>query len=467
MGGIAMRIAAPARRFSRVFHFVPVAFLIGVVTLGSRPSHAQSSGPSVAEMKLGGLLFADKTLSNPQGMSCQTCHNPQTGFTYPISDVNEFLGPVPGTVPGRFGNRKPPTISYATYLPAGVPHFDKVRQAYVGGFFWDGRVPNLASQAQMPFQNPNEMNNLVHNTGSPAMVVAAVRSGKNAELFKQVFGQDVFTLSNAKVFGYITQAIAAFETSKDVSPFTSKYDAYLLGKVELSTEELDGLRLFTGSYTGRPGGKKYTKNAQCATCHTVQADAKTGPDLFTSSCYMNIGVPKNVNNPYYSETNQVSNPAGYNPFGADFIDYGLGDYLYPLHGLPIGDPAGPDRYEIDGTFKAPTMRNVDKRPVPDFVKCYMHNGVFKSLKDVVHFYNTRNLTTKGEVIDYTKANPFAGLVGKPIWAEPELISTITLVNAPGLKNSPTSSVGRLGLSPTDEAHIVLFLQTLTDGYFKR
>lgn len=45
--------------------------------------------------------------------------------------------------------------------------------------------------------------------------------------------------------------------------------------------------------------------------------------------------------------------------------------------------------QFDGKFRVPTLRNVDKRPRPDFVKAYMHNGYLKSLKEVVHFYNTR------------------------------------------------------------------------------
>ena len=59
-------------------------------------------------------------------------------------------------------------------------------------------------------------------------------------------------------------------------------------------------------------------------------------------------------------------------------------------------------------------------PSSDFIKCYGHNGFFKSLPQIVHFYNTRNLTTvPGEVINFTKANPYANLKGKPLWPPPE------------------------------------------------
>src|SRR5262249_976520 len=156
----------------------------------------------------------------------------------------------------------------------------------------------------------------------------------------------------------------------------------------------NGLRLFTGSTTGRPGGPPAAKNAQCSVCHTVQRPgAGAGPDLFTASTYANTGVPKNPNNPYYKETNAPANPLGSTPLGAKYIDYGLGDFLYPKAGLPAGNTGTGssgtgDFMKINGLFKTSTLRNVDKRPNSSFVKCYTHNGVFKSLRQVVHFYNT-------------------------------------------------------------------------------
>jgi cytochrome c peroxidase len=44
-----------------------------------------------------------------------------------------------------------------------------------------------------------------------------------------------------------------------------------------------------------------------------------------------------------------------------------------------------------GRFQVPALRSVDKRPSPDFVKAYGHSGHFKSLKQIVHFYNTRDV----------------------------------------------------------------------------
>jgi cytochrome c peroxidase len=162
-------------------------------------------------------------------------------------------------------------------------------------------------------------------------------------------------------------------------------------------------------------------------------------------------------------TNAASNPLGYNALGRNYVDFGLGDFLYPASGTRPGSLTN-DPLAINGTFKAPSLRNVDKRPYPGFVKAYMHNGVFKSLKDVVHFYNTRNLTTKpGEIIDFTKSDPYAGLQGKPLFPSPEFMSAITLQNPSGLIGSPAGQVGNLGLTSKEEDDLVAFLKTLTDG----
>ena len=85
-----------------------------------------------------------------------------------------------------------------------------------------------------------------------------------------------------------------------------------------------------------------------------------------------------------------------------------------------------------GKHKVPTLRNVDLRPSKDFVKVFMHNGFFKTLKDVVHFYNTRDkLSAK--------------------WPEPEIKANVN-----------TEELGDLGLTTTEEDAIVTFMKTLSD-----
>ncbi|HTB42830.1 MAG TPA: hypothetical protein VK741_04330, partial [Acetobacteraceae bacterium] len=99
-------------------------------------------------------------------------------------------------------------------------------------------------------------------------------------------------------------------------------------------------------------------------------------------------------------------------------------------------------------FQVPTLRDVDKRPYPEFVKAYGHNGYFLSLKEIVHFYNTRDVLPRCRAGDPGE--------GTTCWPAPESTA-----------NMNTKRVGRLGLSDADEDAIVSFMQTLSDGYFSR
>ena len=100
--------------------------------------------------------------------------------------------------------------------------------------------------------------------------------------------------------------------------------------------------------------------------------------------------------------------------------------------------------EFDGRFRVATLRNVDKRPRPDFVKAYMHNGYFKSLKEVVHFYNSRDTLRKCD----------PGSPGEKVscWPPPEVATNIN------------TNCCNLGLTDDQENDLVAFLKTLTDGY---
>lgn len=482
-----------SRKAASILQSVAVAALVAVIGAwsvlgsGSESAHAQvmfdqpRQSPKAA---LGRALFFDASLSHPVGQACSSCHAPQTGFTFPNSAVNLVFGVANGAIPTRFGFRAVPTISYAAFMPDGPPHGlprpfqggsrmgggDRAEAVFVGGFFWDGHATDLVDQAEHPFRDANEMNDLVHNLPSMSLVAAKVAASPEANQFKAVYGANVFSGPASVVFENVADAISEYERSHEVSPFSSKYDRYLAGQAVLTPAELDGLRLATGSWSGRPGGKPYYKSAQCVACHSIPNNPKVGgPDLWTLACYANLGVPKNAGNPFYFQTNAHTNPAGYNPLGRDFIDLGLGGYLYPLNDLPSGN-MGPgsnglgDFLAINGAFKAPTLRNVDKRPHPAFVKAYMHNGSLKTLKQVVHFYNTRNLTTHpGEVIDFTQEHPYAHLRGRPLWPQPEVSSAESLENPTGAFNSDTALLGNLGLTSDEEDHIVAFLKTLTDG----
>ncbi len=105
----------------------------------------------IDKIKLGKLIFNDKNLSSPMGLSCSSCHSPSTGFSDPNhSIVSE------SAVNGLFGNRNAPNIAYSMFSPS--LYFDNEDSTFVGGFFLDGRANSLKEQAHEPFLDPLEMN---------------------------------------------------------------------------------------------------------------------------------------------------------------------------------------------------------------------------------------------------------------------------------------------------------------------
>jgi cytochrome c peroxidase len=363
-------------------------------------------------VRLGKNLFFDK-ISSPDSMACADCHNASVGFTGPIPGINRHGAVYRGAVPQRFGNRKPPTSAYATYSP--VFHYDELLGEFVGGNFWDGRATGwhlgnpAADQAQAPFLNPVEQNN-----ASKLAVLQQVKKSSYAYLWQQVWGEPLQVGTPAQIdlnYDRVGLALAAFEESSEVSPFSSKYDYYLEGMVELTPMEQWGLELFNGK-------------ANCAACH----DSGRGPEgelpLFTDFTYDNIGTPKNPENPYYRMDRVYINGRPINPEGARWIDAGLGGFLLTTRWSSLA-------LDNWGKQKIPTLRNVAKRPGVAFPKAYMHNGVFKSLEEVVHFYNTRDLGG---------------------WPLPEVPLNVSM------------ELGDLGLTEDEEEAIVVFLETLSDGY---
>ncbi len=376
--------------------------------------------------ELGKRLFFDISLSDPAGQGCSSCHGPVAGWSGPDSDFNGKGSVYEGAMKGRFGNRRPPTAAYAGDSP--VLHIDE-EETFVGGMFWDGRAAGeelgdpLAEQAMGPFLNPLEQNN-THKKD----VVKKVQDSSYAILFKKVWGEN--SLDEEKdidaTYEKIARSIAAFERSAEVNPFNSKFDDFWYNtkakgldvesidesnwkkykNLGLEEVELEGLMLFN------------TKGL-CSECHVLTSfDGK--PPVFTDFTYDNLGVPKNPENPFYAMDKK------FNPDGKKWVDKGLGGYL-----------EGTEKYkkyaaENYGKHKVPTLRNVDLKPFEGFVKAYMHNGFFTSLKEVVNFYNTRD-------------------VAGADWPSPEISENVN-----------DEELGDLGLKPEEEDAIVLFMKTLSD-----
>jgi cytochrome c peroxidase len=397
--------------------------------------------PLTTEELLGQLLFFDTNISTPTGQSCAVCHLGETGWTGPDERINATGAVYEGAVEGRFGNRKVPPSSYAT--PALIFGLYQMgdEDVFAGGNFWDGRATGeklgnpAADQAQGPPLNPVEQNN-------PDVQTVCVRirdsnyafkqTGRTYEqLFEAVYGPGALDcdVHVQRTYDLFAIAIATWEDSCQVNEYSSKYDAYLHGEVALTDEEMLGLELFQSK-------------ARCSNCHVIEPGPYGEPPLFTDFTYDNLGVPRNPCNPWYQM------PEWLNPLGADWIDPGLGgapqiQQLFP--GYAPGQL---------GKMKVPTLRNADRRPYRDFIKAYMHNGFFKSLESVVHFYNTRDTLPACEDIP-----------GIPQLITEEVALQYGCWPAAEMPvNVNTAEVGDLGLTEAEEAAVVTFMKTLSDGY---
>jgi cytochrome c peroxidase len=261
-----------------------------------------------------------------------------------------------------------------------------------------------------PFLNPVEQNH-----PSKVSVLKQIGSSKYAPLWAKVWGTPVSYSTPEEIeanYNNVGRSISAYEASGEVNQFSSKYDYFLKGMVRLSAEEELGLILFNGK-------------GKCNLCHPSEGDRP----LFTDFTFDNLGVPKNSNNPFYKMDN-VFLPDGspINAQGYAWIDPGLGGFL-KSHPNPAWSAMAEENM---GKHKVPTLRNVDKKPGPGNIKAYMHNGVFKSLNEVVHFYNTRDILS---------------------WPQPEVAQNVN-----------TDELGDLGLTEKEEKAIVAFMKTLSDGY---
>ncbi|MBW1746665.1 MAG: methylamine utilization protein MauG [Deltaproteobacteria bacterium] len=379
----------------------------------------------VKQLELGEKLYNDMNLSAGQNQSCATCHNlgppPVVG-----SFIDDRLPVVPaltaagwpmnipppvsqGSDPLLFGGRNTPSAAYAAFSPAF--RFDEVAGLYVGGQFWDGREMSLAGQAAGPFRNPVEM-----AMADKSAVVLALQSDLEYEiLFAAAYETEdgpfdltvVYTASNQAVleaYDLMAKAIGEFEKTQLFNKFNSKYDYFLAGIGTLTVDEEKGLKLFEGK-------------AKCALCHISQASiAPNGgpmPPLFTDFTYDNLGVP-------YNKFIDILN-------GPQPPDFGLGGVLGDIN--------------QNGKFKVMSLRNIE------ITAPYAHNGVFQTLEQIVHFYNTRDVLP---ACDINLGNMDPGF-GVTCWLAPEVAT-----------NMNVAELGDLSLSPKQERRIVAFLKTLTD-----
>jgi cytochrome c peroxidase len=282
---------------------------------------------SVEKIALGRKLFYDRRLSLNSTFSCAMCHVPEQGFTH-----NELATAV--GLEGRSGRRNSPTL---------------FNIAYAEKLFHDGREDTLEQQVWGPLLAHNEMGN-----PSPGVVLRKIRTLNDYNgLFENVFNKPV----NMETLG---MALATYQRSLNSanSPFDQWYFGHNDAAVTPSVKR--GFKLFRGK-------------ANCIACHTVNNDSA----VFTDHKLHNTGHGFSVST-YQRPKKQrlLVAPGQYIEIDSDLFDSvsekkpnDVG--LYEI----TEDPA--DRWK----YKTPTLRNIS------LTAPYMHDGAFKTLEEVVNFYN--------------------------------------------------------------------------------
>jgi cytochrome c peroxidase len=379
-----------------------------VYAFATAPSE-QASALSV----LGKKIFFDTSLSASGRMSCATCHSPEHAYGPPNGLAVQLGGP--GL--DRQGARSVPSLRYVLnrtpiwnkeFIANPAERTLEGEEPPTGGLTRDGRFNTLHDQASFPLLAPNEMAN-----ADPVDVVARLHRASYADDFRKTFGAEIFD-DWSKAYAAMLNALERFEL-EDISlhPYTSKYDDYLDGKVQLSAQEKHGLALFDDP-----------KRGNCATCHLDRKGMDGSHPIFTDYQFEALGVPRNPE--IYANTS----PA--------YFDMGL---CGPFR----TDQANESKY--CGLFKTPTLRNVAARRV------FFHNGRFHSLKDALRFYVRRDTDPQMwyPVLPSSAVDKFDDL---PV----SLRQNNDIVDEPLTRSKGASPAW----SDAEIDDVIAFLQTLTD-----
>ncbi len=501
-------ISRVRREVQTVFnrYFAEWQALTPTPTLSGNPPILVPNGYD-AQRILGGLLNFDENISPFRNVACASCHMPYAAFSGPIPSVNLTMVAYPGSFHYRAAKRTAQRYTYSHTFP--VLNFNTTQQLFFGGNFWDGRATGMklqapdAEQAQGPPVDPLEM-------GLPdtACIAWRLSEANYRPLFELVWGADFdinwpsnteqvcstpqgafpttttpVTLSPTdrtranNIFDHWGQSLSFLERSNDISPFNSKFDFFLKGTATLTADEMAGFMLFNGK-------------GNCNSCHVdgrsttlLPGQTDTGDEaslqpLFTCHGFANEGLPLNPRIALFYESRPDGVGFTPNPDGLRYRDLGLGNFLrsgpqsFPDPNQPAWLSLAPT---VDGQMQVMTARDVamtppqcptteagqkdaNGNPIPYFQKEFFHNGYIKSLKQLVHFYNTRDSVPNPNgnttfAFPVTSGHCPPGTVEKvTCWPQPEVLNNIDM------------TTGALGLTDTEENQIVAFMQTLTDGF---
>src|SRR5258708_31774386 len=310
----------------------------------------------------------------------------------------------PGSVQFRAGKRTAQRYTYAPFFP--VLNYNAVQGAFFGGNFWDGRATGYlisnadAEQAQHPPVDPDEM-------GMPDIACIAFRLSQAAyrPLFEQIWGAKSLDIqfpddtgkicstpggaaqfgSNTQpiqlspqdrsransVYNHWGQSISFFESSTDISAFSSKFDAFLHGTYTLTPDEMAGYNLFKGK--GNCNSCHLHGRSTAPTPPPPQGTAPNGMDtgaaasarpLFTCFGYANLGLPLNPRDAFYYQTTPDFFGFTPNPFGFGYKDLGVGTFLRSGFGSAPNPNSNftPLAPTSDGQMQVSTERDVALTP---------------------------------------------------------------------------------------------------------
>jgi cytochrome c peroxidase len=453
---------------------------------------------------LGALLNYDETISPFNNTACAFCHMPYTGFSGPIPSVNLTMVAYPGSYRYRAAKRTAQRYTYSPRFPvlnynaaqAAAYSPQKGLRAFFGGNFWDGRATGYklqspdSEQAQHPPVDPLEMGN-----PDTACIAWKISQAPYRPLFELVWGVDFdiawpantgaicATPAGAARFGgsatpialsptdrtkanniydHWGQSISFYEASTDVSPFSSKTDAALAGTYTYTPDEVAGVALLGG----QGNCNSCHLDGQSTTLMPGQVDTGTPADtepLFTDFEYHNLGLPLNPRIALFYESKPDRYGFTPNPDGFQYRDLLFGNFLRS------GPQSGPDPNATnwlqfapltDGQAQTATIRDAALTPPqcptteagtgqPYFQKEYFHNGYIKSLKQLVHFYNTRDVYA----YNVTSGHCPSGTVER-----------VTCWPMPEVPNNEDMTIGNLGLTDQQENQLVIAIQVTTDGF---
>jgi cytochrome c peroxidase len=234
--------------------------------------------------------------------------------------------------------------------------------------FSDSRQVSLDYLITEVMGNEKEM-----NSGHSRSIEKIKNQQDYQALYHKAYPSHTDTIADMKMVNAISMYL------RTLVSYNSRFDQYMRGdKTKMKSNEVKGFNLFMGK-------------ARCATCHFVPFFNGSKPPTY-----------------YYQESEVLGVPATTDTVNA-VLD------------------TDPGRFAITntsfhkGAFKTPTLRNIE------FTGPYMHNGVYKTLEEVLDFYN------KG--------------------------------GGAGLKIAPenqTLAPDRLGLTKREIKDIISFLKTLND-----